>query len=97
MIGVYRALLRLYPAGFRREYGEAMVDIFAERALQAQPRERLVLLLGACVEVVWNALVLHADGLVTRVSRDENSMFARRLRRVSATRACSSSAPSKPS
>jgi len=34
-MGFYRALLHLYPAAFRNEYGEEMCRIFAQRAREA--------------------------------------------------------------
>jgi putative ABC transport system permease protein len=59
MIGFYRALLRLYPSGFRREYGEEMSAIFAERAATAGSLRRIALLLRAVAEVVPNAMAVH--------------------------------------
>lgn len=40
---LHRALLRLYPASFRHEYGTEMVRLFAERRHRATSVERLAL------------------------------------------------------
>jgi putative ABC transport system permease protein len=61
MTRAYRTLLRLYPSGFRREFGEEMVAIFEQRAAGAGALRRLGLLLAALPEVVGNAASLHWD------------------------------------
>jgi len=59
---LYRALLRLYPSGYRQEYGEELLATFVDKA-----RERTGLLaplrnaLAAAGDVVPNALLVHAD------------------------------------
>ncbi len=58
---LYRALLRLYPASFRREYGEEMCAVFARRLAQAGGRGASALLLAAAWDVLPNALAAHAD------------------------------------
>src|SRR5688500_567932 len=59
MIWLYRVLLRLYPSSFRREYGEEMTAIFAERAASAGAAGRIGLIVGAIPEIAWNAAAVH--------------------------------------
>jgi predicted permease len=63
MTRLYRMLLLAYPAGFRREYGDEMVAMFAERAAQTGTLGRIGLLLGAVPEVLANALPMHGEML----------------------------------
>jgi predicted permease len=63
MTWLYRALLRLYPSGFRREYGEGMTEIFAQRAAMTGAVGRVGLILHAIPEVVSNAFVTHLEML----------------------------------
>ena len=63
MTRLYRLLLRIYPAGFRREYGEEMAAIFEERASAVGGVKRLGLLLGALWDAIANALPLHVEML----------------------------------
>jgi putative ABC transport system permease protein len=59
---VYRALLRLYPAGFRAEYGEELCRIFATRLRDAGGAVSvLALWLTAAADVVGNAVLVHWD------------------------------------
>jgi predicted permease len=59
---VYRALLRLYPASFRAEYGEEMCAIFARRRRDATGLlPTLLLWLEALADVAGNALRVHGD------------------------------------
>ena len=58
MIAFYRALLLLYPADFRREYGEELSEIFARRL---RDQSRLAAILGAIADVVPNAFAVHLD------------------------------------
>jgi predicted permease len=58
MIAFYRALLHLYPASFRSEYGEEMVALFAERLRE---RPGVWTLLEAIADVIPNALAVHFD------------------------------------
>ena len=57
----YRALLRLFPASFRAEYGEEMEAIYGRRRGASGALGRLTLGLGAIADVVPNALRAHAD------------------------------------
>ena len=59
MIGLYRVLLRLYPASFRMEYGDEMVAVFAQAYRDATPLGRIGLLLAAAGDEVFNALAVH--------------------------------------
>ena len=62
----YRALLWLYPASFREEYGGEMRAIFAQRwRLAARVVDRALLLVEALVDVFRNAPAAHVD-LVTQ-------------------------------
>jgi predicted permease len=58
VIGFYRALLRLYPAAFRAEYGEELCEVFAE---QSRERSRAGAIAAAILDVVPNALAAHYD------------------------------------
>jgi len=60
MIGFYRALLRLYPAGFRYEYGDELCTIFEERLRQTS---RIAAIMAAIADVVSNAFAAHWDML----------------------------------
>lgn len=55
-LSVYRALLRLYPASFRAEYGAEMQRAFAE---STRGRGRVAATLAAIRDVVPNALLAH--------------------------------------
>ncbi len=55
---LYQALLHLYPASFRAEYGEEMSTIFAQRRRDTNP---LLLWIDVFFEVLWNALRVHGD------------------------------------
>jgi predicted permease len=57
MIAFYRALLHLYPASFRSEYGDEMVVLFAERLREG----RGAAILDAIADVIPNALAVHFD------------------------------------
>jgi predicted permease len=63
MTRLYRLLLLLYPSGFRREYGDEMTAIFAERAAAAGTLSRFGMLLGAIPEIAANALPMHGEML----------------------------------
>jgi putative ABC transport system permease protein len=64
MITLYRALLHLYPAAFRVEYGDEMCALFAERSAGVGFLGRLGLILAAAADVVPNALAVHGDLLI---------------------------------
>ncbi|HEV7238431.1 MAG TPA: ABC transporter permease [Thermoanaerobaculia bacterium] len=74
MIGFYRALLRLYPASFRAEYGDELCAAFTER-LRATSRARAIL--GAIADVLPNALAAHFD-----IVRQDLRYGARTFRRA---------------
>jgi predicted permease len=58
----YRALLRLYPSGFRAEYRHELCATFAERtAGYSGPLAPLWMALAALGDVVPNAVAAHAD------------------------------------
>jgi putative ABC transport system permease protein len=58
----YRALLHLYPVGFRAEYGDEMVAAFAQRECEhTGPFAPLILMASAVADVVPNALGAHLD------------------------------------
>ena len=77
MIRLYRLLLLLYPAGFRREYGPEMSAIFADRAAVAGSFGRFTLLLRAIPEIVGNAFLLHWE-----ILRQDLRYTGRTLRRA---------------
>ena len=58
MISFYRALLRLYPAAFRAEYGDELCEVFAE---QSRRTSRAGAIAAAIADVVPNALGAHFD------------------------------------
>ena len=68
MIRLYRALLRLYPSTFRREFGAEMVEIFGQRIARARLFGRLAILVGAVVEIAGNAAGAHWDLLADYLS-----------------------------
>jgi putative ABC transport system permease protein len=59
MTGLYRALLRLYPASFRSEYGEEMTAAFAQAWADATSSGRFALLLRTPAQEVPNAVAVH--------------------------------------
>ena len=74
----YRWLLRLYPEGFRAEYGEELCRVFAERAaLASGPAAPLRNALAALVDVLPNAIAIHAE-----ILRQDVRFAARALRRT---------------
>ena len=74
----YRALLHLYPAFFRAEYGDELRAVFAERARAIRgPLAPLRVALAALADVVPNALAVHGDAL-----RQDLRHTARSLRRA---------------
>jgi predicted permease len=59
---LYRALLHLYPASFRAEYGAEMAALFHRRLRDADgPFGRFALWIGAVLETIMNALAIHWD------------------------------------
>lgn len=63
MTRLYRVLLGLYPASFRREYGDEMAAIFAERVAQTGVAGGIALILASVADVVRNAAALHWEML----------------------------------
>ena len=59
MIRFYTALLRLYPASFRAEYGDEMTAVFAETWAAATLMGKLSLLFRTLIDEVLNALAVH--------------------------------------
>ena len=58
----YYLLLRFYPKSFRYEYGDEMRAVFARRLRDATgPFSAMVLWLGAILEVLGNAFLVHLD------------------------------------
>jgi predicted permease len=70
----YRALLRLYPAAFRAEYGEELCAAFAE---SLRERSKLSAVLAALADVIPNAFLVHLD-----VLRQDLTFAARTFRRL---------------
>jgi putative ABC transport system permease protein len=58
---LYRALLRLYPSGFRAEYGADMLVIFAARRQRSRGLGVAWLWIGEALDIVRNAARVHAD------------------------------------
>jgi len=58
---LYRALLHLYPASFRAEYGEEMAAIFNRSRRDTRPAGRPALWLAALAELAANAAMVHWD------------------------------------
>jgi putative ABC transport system permease protein len=64
MTRFYRALLRLYPASFRAEYGDEMAAVFAREHAAAGRAGRIGLMLRTLVDEVPNALAVHGAILI---------------------------------
>ena len=78
MIRFYRALLALYPASFRAEYGEEMVGVFVARIRECTAP-------GARLALAWSALldtVRHASGAHLEILRQDLRYTARAFRRA---------------
>jgi predicted permease len=69
----YRALLHLYPASFRHEYGDEMLVIFGQRLARARGAAAVWLWLQTLADVVVNATAVHVDIL------RQDLQYARRL------------------
>jgi len=74
VIAFYRALLRLYPASFRAQYGEELCAIFAEEVTRGS---RMRMMARAIADVVPNALAAHLD-----ILRQDLHYAMRTLRRA---------------
>lgn len=57
----YQALLLLYPASFRAEYGSEMSALFARRQRDAGLPGKACLWIAALFETLWNAMAVHWD------------------------------------
>jgi len=76
-MGLYRALLHLFPTSFRLEYGDEMAAIFAARRRDAGgPLSHALLWTEALADIAVSALRAHADLL-----RQDLAFTARTLRR----------------
>ena len=74
----YRALLRLYPAGFRAEYGDDLCAAFAARMREhGGPFAPVTRVFAAIADVVPNAIAVHSD-----ILRQDVRYTARSLRRA---------------
>lgn len=59
---VYKALLHLYPAAFRNEYGDEMCTVFASRRRESNSLfSRIALWLITLFDIAMNALRVHLD------------------------------------
>jgi putative ABC transport system permease protein len=58
---LYRALLRLFPASFRDEYGDEMTAIFRRRLRDAGRAGRLAIWSGAVFEIGIGAAAVHGE------------------------------------
>ncbi len=76
MMRLYTALLRLYPASFRNEYGAEMRAVFLRRRQQASGVAVVGLMLSAIGDVIVNAIAAHVD-----ILRQDLSYTGRVLRR----------------
>ncbi|HXW05970.1 MAG TPA: ABC transporter permease [Vicinamibacterales bacterium] len=59
MIRLYRALLHLYPASFRMEYGDEMTALFAQAWERATATGRIGLLLTTVADETLSAVAVH--------------------------------------
>jgi putative ABC transport system permease protein len=74
----YRALLRLYPAGFRSEYGDELATAFAQVEREhTGPLAPVILMAKAVADVGPNALAVHLD-----ILRQDLRYTVRSLRRA---------------
>ncbi len=60
-MGLYRALLHLYPKSFRHEYGGEMVAIFRDRWQRLGAAGRLLVWLAIVPEIFGNAALTHLE------------------------------------
>jgi hypothetical protein len=60
---LYEALLHLYPASFRGEYGAEMRTIFAQRRRDASGVTVIALWVDVIWEIVFNSIAAHWDVL----------------------------------
>jgi putative ABC transport system permease protein len=76
-VRLYRALLHLYPASFRAEYGEEMAAVFRQTLRDSSPAGRPLVWIAAVAELMINAAAVHWDLL-----RQDLRYTARTLRRA---------------
>jgi hypothetical protein len=73
-IGLFSLLLRFYPVSFRNDFGDEMLEVFAEKSREqgTSPLARVRLVLGESVDLAVGAAVEHLTGR----SGKENSMIS---------------------
>src|SRR5262249_37588578 len=75
---LFRALLRLYPASFRAEYGDELWSVFTQRRRDAGgPVATAVLLAATVLDTILSAARAHAD-----ITRQDVAYATRTLRRA---------------
>jgi predicted permease len=74
MLRLYRALLHLYPASFRIDYGEEMADVFASRVAGARGLTALGMLGRESIGVIREALALHGTMLAQDLRQTARSL-----------------------
>ena len=60
---IYRALLHLFPAGFRNEYGSEMAAVFARKQRDAAGMMTALLWVETLFDLLWNAALVQLDVL----------------------------------
>src|SRR5205814_8508335 len=76
MLALYRALLRLYPAAYRCEYGDEMTDVLREVQSENQKKGALALLFSGMREtggLLYGAVREHFMGITGSY---DNGMFS---------------------
>lgn len=76
MLALYRALLRLYPAAYRCEYGDEMIDVLSEVQWENQKKGALALLFSGVREtggLLYGAAREHFMGITGSY---DNGMFS---------------------
>src|SRR5437773_12479855 len=66
MLALYRALLRLYPAAYRCEYGDEMIEVLSEVQSENQKKGALALLFSGVCEtggLLYGAVGEHFMGI----------------------------------
>ena len=76
-MGLYRALLHLFPRSFRAEYGGEMIKDFARQWEQAGGPGRAAVIARAMADILTNAIRVHAD-----ILRQDLRYTIRSLRRT---------------
>jgi hypothetical protein len=85
-VRIYRALIKVYPASFRDEYGDEMIHVFRDLATDAWLRRRRVGLLALWFRVIADLVRTVPKQHLSRCRTDEGgdamtfrSLFTRRL------------------